>query len=86
MTTHTSESITHEIQNIICNIIQNENIPLEKDTIIKNLEGWDSMLHIHLIIAIEKKFSIKLNIKDLEKASSINDFSNLILDTLNQET
>ena len=53
------------VQEIFQNILDNEEIILSEDTTADDEEEWDSLTHIQLIVAVEKKFKIKFNSKEI---------------------
>jgi len=51
--------IMAEVQDIFRDVLDNEDILLVDDTTANDVEEWDSLTHIQLIVAIEKHFKIK---------------------------
>jgi acyl carrier protein len=39
---------------------------------------WDSLLHISLLVAVEKEFAIRFRVGEVEATKSIGDFADLI--------
>jgi acyl carrier protein len=58
-------SILSDVQNILCDVLDEENIKLTETTTADDVEGWDSLTHIHLVVAIEKHFKIKFASKEI---------------------
>jgi acyl carrier protein len=48
-----------QLQEIFRRVFGDEEISLNDQTNAKNIDGWDSMMTINLMIAIEKRFKIK---------------------------
>ena len=57
--------ILTEVQNIFRDILDNDDIILTPETVADDIEEWDSLSHIQLIVAIEKHFKIKFTSKEI---------------------
>lgn len=53
-----NEIIT-EVQTVFRDVLDNKDIVLSDTTTANDIEEWDSLTHIQLIVAIEKHFKIK---------------------------
>jgi acyl carrier protein len=44
-----------------------------------DVEGWDSLTHMLLITEVEKSFSVKFRLKDLNKMRNVGDLADTII-------
>ena len=64
--------ILKKLENIFQIIFDDEQIKLSDETTASDIEEWDSLNQIKIILACEKEFLVKLNPRE------INNFSNVI--------
>jgi acyl carrier protein len=53
------DSTRAELQDVFHEVFGDEEIVLADSTTADDIDGWDSVMHINLIIAIEKHFGVK---------------------------
>jgi acyl carrier protein len=53
-----------QLNSIFCKVFDNNDIKITLETTANDIEEWDSLSHINLVVAIEKHFKIKF--KDSE--------------------
>lgn len=53
------EQLRTEMQEVFRNVFDDEGIVLRDETTAADIDGWDSLMHINLIIAVERRFGIK---------------------------
>ncbi len=54
-----------KVQDIFRDVLDNEDIVLGSETTDNDIEEWDSLSHIQLIVAIEKEFKIKFTSREI---------------------
>ena len=57
--------ILSEVQNIMRDVFDDERIVIDETTTANDVEGWDSLTHVQLVVTIEKHFDIKFNSKEI---------------------
>lgn len=72
--TQTLESLNEIFQNYF----DDNEIQLKSSTSASDIEDWDSLAQVGLIILIEKKFGIRFSSPELEQLSNIGEMVNLI--------
>jgi len=53
------ETLKNDVQQVFRDVFGEEQIVLADDMTADDIPGWDSLGHLNLIIAIEKRFGIK---------------------------
>ena len=59
------DQIIREVQEIFRDVLDNEEIVLTNETTADDIEEWDSLTHIQLIVAIEKHFQIRVTSREI---------------------
>ena len=59
------ERVLNEVENIFRDILDEESLYLTRETTANDVDGWDSLTHIQLIVAIEKQFKVKFSSKEI---------------------
>lgn len=76
-------ALRDEIAEIFHVTFNNNNIVLKDDTSAIDIEGWDSLKHVTLIVAVEVKFKIKFTSREVISIKRHKDLEDLILGKLN---
>lgn len=67
-----------KLQEIFRDIFDDEELVITEGMTAADIEDWDSLAQINLIIAIEKEFGIKFNLEEVSKLKNIGEMLNLI--------
>lgn len=57
--------ILPELQGVFQRVFDDDGLVITGSTTAADLDGWDSMVHINLIVAIEKHFNIKFTAAEI---------------------
>ena len=70
--------IIKRLEDIFQDIFDDKNLMISNDTTAEDIDDWDSLAHINLIVAIEKDFNIKLTLGELQGLQNVSDMVALI--------
>lgn len=70
--------ILEKVQDIFRDVLDNDEIELTTDMSADDIEEYDSLSHIQLVVAIEKSFGIKFNSKEITSWATIGDMIDCI--------
>jgi acyl carrier protein len=59
-------------------VLDQSNLVLTPASNATNVEDWDSLSHIHLVMAIEKHYKIKFALGELQELKNVGEMADLI--------
>lgn len=70
--------IFERLNNIFREVFDDDSITVTDATTAADIDGWDSLMHITLISAVEDEFDISFNMKDVVKMKNVGDMVDII--------
>jgi acyl carrier protein len=74
----TQDQIKSKVTEIIRDVLDDETIILTRETTANDVEDWDSLAHISIIVAIEKEFYIKFDLTELKPIQNVGQLLDMI--------
>ena len=68
-----------QLNKIFIDAIDNEEIQLTNNSTAKDVDGWDSLTHIQLVVAIEKHFKIRFTSKEIQSWKNVGELVDNII-------
>lgn len=75
--------IFNRVSNVFNNVLE-ENIEIKESYTSDDVEGWDSLTHIMLIVEIEKEFAVKFLSNEMIAWENIGEMLDCIQEKLNK--
>lgn len=76
------EEIFSKVQDIFRDVFDDEDLVITDNTNADDIEDWDSLEHISLIVSMEKEFNLKFDIKVVNKLENVGQMVDLIASML----
>ena len=74
----TREEIMEKVNGIFRDVFDDETLVITDSTNSDDIEDWDSLEHISLIISMEKEFDMKFDIKEVNKLENVGQMVDMI--------
>ncbi|MGP1612350.1 MAG: acyl carrier protein [Catonella sp.] len=74
----TREEVFEKLNEVFSDVFDEE-ITVNDATTADDIEDWDSLEHINLIVAVENEFGIKFNIGEVNKMKNVGEMVDIIL-------
>ena len=74
-----------ELAPIFRQVFDDETITLQRETSAEDIDEWDSLTHMNLVVAVELRFKIKFALGELQRLKNVGDMLDLINKKLDKE-
>lgn len=71
-----------ELNKVFQRVFDDEDINISKESTSNDIEGWDSLSHINLVVSIEKHFKIKFRSSEIIKWKNVGQMYDSIIEKL----
>jgi acyl carrier protein len=72
------ETILAELREIMLDVFDIDDLELSDATTAEDVEEWDSLSHVRLVVAVERKFGFKFKNSEIESLKTVGDLVRLI--------
>jgi len=71
-------TILEQLNDIFIDVLENDDIVLTDATKAADIDEWDSLNHIQLVVAVEKHFKIRFTSKEIQSWKNVGELVNSI--------
>ena len=73
------EEVYERLNMVFRDVFDDDGIVLGDETTAKDIEGWDSLVHITLIDAVEEEFDMSFDMKTVVKLKNVGEMVDAIM-------
>ena len=73
-----NDKIWDDLTAIFRETLDNDGLILTETTTAKDVEGWDSITHVLIVVAVEKKFRVKFTAGEIQQLQNVGDLAALV--------
>ncbi len=70
--------IYENLNEVFRDVFDDDSISVNENTTSNDIEDWDSLEHINLIVAVEKKFNMKFSMGEVTSMKNVGEMVNII--------
>lgn len=67
----TREEILNEISKVFADTLDEDKVTLTESSTADEVEGWDSLTHVQLVVAVERKFKVRFTAKEIQSWKNV---------------
>jgi len=75
----TREEILEQLNGIFIEVMDLDEVSLEDETTAADVDGWDSLSHVRLMIAVERAFSVRFSASEIGTLQKVGDLIDLLI-------
>lgn len=70
--------IMADITEIFRTVFDDDSLEITRETTAEDIEDWDSLEQINLLVAMEHKFGVKFKLEDVSALENVGDMADLV--------
>ena len=75
----TADQVLQQVSAIVADTLGHDALTLQRTSTAAEVEGWDSLAHVQIIVAIERAFGIRFRTGELTTIKTVGDLVDRIL-------
>ena len=70
--------IIAELTPIFCEVFDDDTITITRQTTANDIDAWDSLSHMNMVMAVEVRFKIRFALGELQSLKNVGDLADLV--------
>lgn len=78
----TEPELYDALNQVFRQVLEDDTLVLTPETTADNVDGWDSMNHIFIVVELEKRFGVKFQAAEMEELKNVGELVALVREKL----
>ena len=74
----TDPEIYTALNDVFRQVLEDDSLELTPETTADDVDGWDSMNHIFIVVELEKRFGVKFQAAEMEELKNVGELASLV--------
>ena len=74
----TMDAMLDQLQSVFRDVFEDDELTINRQTSADNVEGWDSLMHVSLMINVERVFGVKFSTTQVASLKNVGELMDLI--------
>lgn len=74
----TLDAMLEQLQTVFRDVFEDDELTINRQTSADNVEGWDSLMHVSLMINVERVFGVKFSTTQVASLKNVGELMDLI--------
>jgi acyl carrier protein len=70
--------ILTELNNVFRQVFDDSSLTVTRSTTANDIDEWDSLTHLNLVVAVELKFGVKFALGELQSLKNVGDLADAV--------
>ena len=67
------------LNTVFCDVFEDDDIVITEETTAEDIEEWDSLMHITLVISAEQEFGMRMRASEVGKMANVGAFLDILI-------
>lgn len=72
------ELIQEKLSEVFCDVFEDDELVITPEMTADEVEDWDSLMHVNLMVAVEKRFGIRFSSSEIARLQNVGQLIALI--------
>ena len=72
------EDVLHRIRRIVANTLGPFDMEISESTMASQVDGWDSLTHVQIVVAIESEFNVRLSSSEIAQLENVGSLVDIV--------